>query len=45
MCIVTSCMTITRARIEQHIPRKRKGSCANHDKVLMIIYEEQYHIV
>ena len=33
LCIVTSAMTITRARIEQQIPRKRRGSCANHDKV------------
>ena len=33
MCAVTSLMTITRARIEMHIPRKRRGSCTNHDKV------------
>lgn len=36
VCIVTSCMTMTKARIEQHIPRKRRGSCANHDKVCSV---------
>ena len=33
MCVVTDCMTLTRARIEVPIPRKRRASCANHDKV------------
>ena len=33
MCVVTDCMTLTRARIEVTIPRKRKGSCTDHDKV------------
>lgn len=33
MCVVTDCMTITRARIEVSLPRKRRGSCSNHDKV------------
>ena len=33
VCIVTACMTLTRARIEVNIPRKRKGSCSDHDKV------------
>ena len=33
MCVVTESMTITRARIEVNIPRKRRGSCENHDKV------------
>ena len=37
VCVVTPCMTITRARIEMSIPRKRKGSCANHDKVPTIL--------
>ena len=36
VCVVTECMTITRARIEVHIPRKRRGSCENHDKVCPI---------
>ena len=33
VCVVTACMTITRARIEVNIPRKRRGSCTNHEKV------------
>jgi protein pelota len=33
VCVVTECMTLTRARVEVHIPRKRRGSCENHDKV------------
>ena len=33
ICLVTQCMTITRAKIEQNIPRKRKGSCTQHEKV------------
>ena len=33
VCIVTDCMTLTRARIEVNIPRKRKGACTDHDKV------------
>jgi protein pelota len=37
MCLVTSCMTITKAKIEQHIPRKRRGSCANHDKYIELL--------
>lgn len=37
VCVVTPCMTITRARIEMSIPRKRKGSCANHDKVFSTV--------
>lgn len=38
VCAVTSLMTITRARIEMHIPRKRRGSCTNHDKALERFY-------
>ena len=33
VCVVTSSMTLTRARIEIAIPRKRKGSVTNHEKV------------
>ena len=33
VCVVTESMTLTRARIEVNIPRKRRGSCENHDKV------------
>ena len=33
ICLVTQCMTITRAKIELNIPRKRKGACSQHEKV------------
>ena len=38
VCVVTECMTLTRARIEVHIPRKRLGSCENHDKVGQLLF-------
>jgi len=34
VCLVTSAMTLVRAKIETNIPRKRKGQCSQHDKVL-----------
>ena len=37
VCLVTSSMTLVRAKIETSIPRKRKGMCAQHDKVCMEI--------
>lgn len=33
ICFLTQHMTIVRQRIEIPIPRKRKGSVTNHDKV------------
>lgn len=33
VCLITSSMTIVRARIESSIPRKRKGSATLHEKV------------
>lgn len=33
LCFLTKNMTIVKQRIETPIPRKRKGSTANHDKV------------
>lgn len=33
VCLVTSNMTLVRAKIDVNIPRKRKGMCAQHDKV------------
>ena len=33
VCLVLSTMTIVRAKIEVNIPRKRRGNCAQHDKV------------
>ncbi|KAG0419812.1 hypothetical protein HPB47_003859 [Ixodes persulcatus] len=32
VCLVTSAMTLVRAKIDISIPRKRKGSCSQHDK-------------
>ncbi|KAK3750640.1 hypothetical protein QZH41_012829, partial [Actinostola sp. cb2023] len=32
LCLVTSSMTIVRAKIDMNVPRKRKGYCAQHDK-------------
>jgi len=34
VCLVTTSMTLVRAKIETNIPRKRKGQCSQHDKVL-----------
>ncbi len=39
VCVVTDSMTITRARIEVPIPRKRRGSCSNHDKAVQRFYD------
>ena len=33
LCLITSNMTLVRAKIETNIPRKRKGMCQQHDKV------------
>jgi len=33
LVLVTPAMTLLRAKVEVTIPRKRKGSCAQHDKV------------
>jgi len=33
VCLVTSCMTVTRAKIEVGIPRKRRGDCSQHEMV------------
>ncbi|XP_072341523.1 protein pelota homolog [Scyliorhinus torazame] len=39
ICLVTSSMTVLRAKVETTIPRKRKGSCTQHDKALEKFYE------
>ena len=36
VCLVTSCMTIVRSKIDVTIPRKRKGNCSQHDKVFVM---------
>ena len=33
VCLVTTSMTLVRAKIETNIPRKRKGQCSQHDRV------------
>jgi len=40
VCLVTSCMTITRAKIDVSIPRKRRGDCAQHEKGLNKFYDQ-----
>ena len=34
ICLVTPSMTLTRAKVEVNIPRKRKGNCSQHDRAL-----------
>eukprot|EP01119_Soliformovum_irregulare_P007286 TRINITY_DN1968_c1_g1_i1.p1 TRINITY_DN1968_c1_g1~~TRINITY_DN1968_c1_g1_i1.p1 ORF type:complete len:410 (-),score=116.18 TRINITY_DN1968_c1_g1_i1:40-1242(-) len=40
VCLITSSMTIVRARIEHAIPRKRRGSVTVHDKGLQKFFEQ-----
>ncbi|KFM65584.1 Protein pelota, partial [Stegodyphus mimosarum] len=42
VCLVTSSMTLVRAKIDVNIPRKRKGMCAQHDKGLEKFFEAVY---
>ncbi|OQR69061.1 protein pelota-like [Tropilaelaps mercedesae] len=39
VCLVTSSMTIVRAKIETQIPRKRKGLCSQHDNGMTKFYD------
>lgn len=39
ICLITSNMTIVRAKIDQVIPRKRKGNVTQHEKGLSKFYE------
>uniref|UniRef100_A0A4D5R9R3 Protein pelota homolog n=1 Tax=Scolopendra viridis TaxID=118503 RepID=A0A4D5R9R3_SCOVI len=39
VCLVTSSMTLLRAKIDMNIPRKRKGNCAQHEKGLNKFFE------
>lgn len=43
VCLVTSHMTVTRARIEMNIPRKRAGS-SDHQKAISRFYEAVYQV-
>ena len=33
ICLITASMTLVRAKIDQNIPRKRKGFVKQHEKV------------
>jgi len=39
LCLITSEMTITKAKIEKSIPRKRIGSSSRHDKAILKFYD------
>ncbi|ORY94651.1 hypothetical protein BCR43DRAFT_557894 [Syncephalastrum racemosum] len=45
ICFLTEHMTIVKQRIETPIPRKRKGSVANHEKGLQKFYEQIYQAI
>ncbi|KAG8182221.1 hypothetical protein JTE90_002652 [Oedothorax gibbosus] len=45
VCLVTSSMTLVRAKLEVNIPRKRKGMCSQHDKGLEKFFETVYQAV
>lgn len=34
LCLVTASMTLVRSKIDQPIPRKRKGNVQQHEKVI-----------
>lgn len=40
VCLVTGAMTLVRAKIDVTIPRKRKGSPAQHEKVCVSLKEK-----
>jgi len=40
VCLVTSAMTITRAKVDTNIPRKRRGDTAQHEKGLHKFYDQ-----
>lgn len=39
VCLVTSCMTLVRAKIDVGIPRKRKGNVSQHEKAMTRFYD------
>lgn len=38
ICLITSSMTLVRAKIDVTIPRKRKGSVQQHEKVMHFVF-------
>jgi len=39
LCLITAEMTITKAKVEKSIPRKRIGSSSRHDKAVLKFYD------
>lgn len=40
VCLLTSSMTISKFKLEVNIPRKRRGSCTDHDKSILRFYDQ-----
>lgn len=40
VCLVTSCMTLVRAKVDVQIPRKRRGDVKQHEKGLYRFYDQ-----
>lgn len=40
VCLITSSMTLVRAKIDTNIPRKRKGMCTQHDKAVTRFFDQ-----
>lgn len=38
VCLISGSRTIVRAKIDQNIPRKRKGDVKQHEKVFTFIF-------
>jgi protein pelota len=41
ICLITASMTLVRAKIDQNIPRKRKGNVKQHEKVSHILCDSK----
>ena len=48
ICLITASMTLVRTKIDQVIPRKRKGNVKHHEKAVsythLDVYKRQTHI-
>ena len=40
VCLLTSNMTLTRAKIDTAIPRKQSGSSSQHDKAVLRFFDQ-----
>lgn len=45
ICLVTSSMTLVRAKIDMTIPRKRRGNCAQHEKGMNKFFENMMQAI